>query len=479
LRPCSTRGPHRHAEARRAAWRRRAPGPRKAGLAAAFQASPTATLEALGALRAAAPAGDPATRGRLRLYEGYAVHRAGRPADAAVAYADAARTLRAARLPDEASSASLARVDALAAAGRVPAALALARTLGRAMHGRRDRPALVLAINHGNALRLAGDAEGAVARYDAASTLATALDDAPRAAVAAMNAGVARVEAGEVDAGAARLAEAVAAFHALGLGELEREARANAAWADVHAGRVGDGFRALDALARAHHDGGLPRWEAVCRMDLADALRRAGDAPSAEREALAAAARFADAGAVAERAVALWMAAAAAGDVDARRGLAHARTARRAAAATHREAPHAARRPAVADAGARCGWPPAPALARLGARARPRAPWVAADVALPRARSPSTPAVPRLRAKAFDEARASGLASFAVWRGRGPGRARRPHAEGLRVGPRAAAPRGAVRRGGARGPAWCVAAGPVRCGPPRPVARARGPAAGA
>ncbi|MBL9089445.1 MAG: CHAT domain-containing protein [Planctomycetia bacterium] len=405
--------------AARAAWATERPWAElQAGLGAAFRASPTATLDAIRALRAAAPAGDRAVRGRLRLYEGYAVHRAGRPADAASAYADAARDLRAARLPDEATNAALARVDALAAAGRVPAALALAATLGRALRGRRTRPALVLAINHGNALRLAGDAEGAVARYDAASTLATALGDPTRAAVADMNAGVARVEAGDVDAGASRLAAAADAFRGLGLDELEREARSNAAWAAVHAGRIGDGIRALDALARAHRDGGLPRWEALCRLDLADALRRSGDAPSAEREALLAAARFGDAGAVAERAEALWMAAAAAGDVDPRRGLVHARAARRAAATPRREALALRGDLLVADATARAGRPPAPAaLARLGTRARALGQrGLAADVAL----LAGTVALDAGRAadarKAFVTARRLGAARpFAIW----------------------------------------------------------------
>ncbi|MFO0931305.1 MAG: CHAT domain-containing protein [Planctomycetota bacterium] len=357
------------------------------------------------------------------------MHRAGRPADAATAYADAARDLAAAGLPDEAVNAGLARVDALAAAGRGPAALALAATLGRALRGARTVPALVLAINHGNALRLAGDADAAAARYDAAITLADGLGDATRAAVATMNAGVARVEAGEVEAGATRLAAAVEAFRTLGLAELEREARANAAWADVQAGRVGDGIRALDALARAHRGGGLPRWEAVCRMDLADALRRAGDAPSAEREALSAAARFGDAGAVAERAEALWMAAAAAGDVDPRRGLAHARDARRAAAGARDARP------------CRCAATCSSRTPRRGAAARPPRPRSRGSGAGPspsgsaaspptsrssRAPSRSTRAAPRPRGARSRRPPARRVAPvLGVGRRRGPRRARR------------------------------------------------------
>jgi len=373
LRPVlGARGTASRARAARAVLAAPRPWPElQAGLGAAFRATPEATLVALTSLRAQAKPRDRATRGRLRLYEAYALHRVGRAADAARAYDGAARDLAAARLPDEARNASLARVDALAAAGRVPAALALAGRLGRGLARARTRPALVLAINHGNALRLAGDADAAAARYEAADALATSLGDATRAAIARMNAGVARVESGDGDAGTARLRDAASAFATLGLAELEGEARANLAWADVHAGRLGDGIRALDALAQVHRERGLPRWEALCRLDLADALRRAGDAPSAEREALAAAARFQEVGATAERAEALWMAAAAAGDVDAVRGLAHAKAARRAAVASRREALTLRADLLVADAAARCGRPPSAAtLARIGARAR-------------------------------------------------------------------------------------------------------------
>src|SRR5262245_49883596 len=79
----------------------------------AITADPSAAMPVLASLRAeAAAAGDASTAARLRLFEGYAIHRAGRLTEALAAYDAAAKGLLRVGLKDEATRASIARVDA-------------------------------------------------------------------------------------------------------------------------------------------------------------------------------------------------------------------------------------------------------------------------------------------------------------------------------------------------------------------------------
>ena len=284
-------------------------------LAAALATDPAHAGPALEALASAADdAADGLMRGRLLTFEAHAAHRAGRMDSAVTLYERAERVLARADAVGEALAAAVARVDALAASGRVDAALTLAASLARRVStvpagpGRR-RTAAAIETNRGNALRLRGDADEARRAFASAARTFDTLGDARRAAVTRLNAGVAAVEAGDAGRGRELIAVAERVLTGLGLDDLAIEARVNLAWADVHAGRLGDGIRALDRLAGEHRVAGLSRREGVCRMDLADALRRAGDGASAEREALRAAACFTAAHADAERAEALFIAA--------------------------------------------------------------------------------------------------------------------------------------------------------------------------
>ncbi len=281
-------------------------------LASALAADPAKAAPAFEALAAAASRrADRALHGRLLTFEAYAEHRAGRVDRAVGLYERAEKALGRAGASDEAMSAAIARVDALAMAGRTADALHLATALARRATGpTRRRAAAAIAANRGNVLRLRGDVDEAVRAYATAVRGFERLGDARRAAVTRLNAGVAAVEAGDATVGREAIATAGRALESLGYADLAHEARANLAWADVHAGRLGDGIRALDRLAEEHHAAGLSRREGVCRMDLADALRRAGDATTATREAVKAAACFREAGAPAERAEALLVAAA-------------------------------------------------------------------------------------------------------------------------------------------------------------------------
>lgn len=344
----------------------------RAGLWVALLADPAAARPAVVALRdAAGRAGDATTVARLDLLEGQAVHRVGRVADALAAYDRAQRGLEAAGLPDEAIAAAVARVDALATAGRVDAALVLADRLARRVSRRAPSKASAsLAVNRGNALRLRGDVDAAAKAYDRAAAEADRLENAYLGGAARLNAGVALLDGGDPAAARARFLAAAEAFGARGFHDYARDARLNAAWADVHAGRLGEAIRALDALAEELRAAGASRREAVCRMDLADALRRAGDLESAEREAVRAAGGFAGAGARAEGAEAWLAAAAAASSLD--RAAKHLKASRREARRAGRPALELRCRLLEADLGARRGRRPrATVLAAVerGARA--------------------------------------------------------------------------------------------------------------
>jgi len=311
-------------------------------LAAALAADPGRARFALTALSTEARnATGPAARevlGRLLTFEAHAAHRAGRMDDAVSLYRRASAALSRSGKPDDALHADIASIDALAAAGHVERALAVAARIAPRTRGRaRRRAAAGLAVNRANALRLRGDVDEAAAAYAAAVRTFDALGDARRAAVTCLNAGVAAVEAGDAQRGRETIARAEKELAAGGYADLAVEARANLAWADVHAGRLGDGIRALDVLAQEHRAAGLHRREGVCRTDLADALRRAGDAATARREALRAAACFAAAHAPAERAEALLVAAASSALDDATRR-ADVTAARSAARVSGREA---------------------------------------------------------------------------------------------------------------------------------------------
>lgn len=350
------------------------------GLALALREDPAGVRAPLAALRDASD--DRAMRARLAFLEGQAVHRCGRLADALRLYRGAARDLKATRYPAEAAAVGVAEVDALAGAGRVDAALALAERLERTT---RRMPAstlvVTLDINRGNALRLRGDVDGAARAYARAAERARALGNAHLADIASVNEGVALVEAGDPASARTRFTAAAERFSARGAHDFARDTRMNVAWADLHAGRVGEAVRTLDALATEFHAAGASRREGVSRVDLADALRRAGDGEGAEREAQRAAAAFAAADARAEEAEALWVAAASAPPVRAARHLA---SARRRAVASGRPALVLRCDVLLADLAARQGTPPrAAALAALERRARAlgqRA--LAADVAL-------------------------------------------------------------------------------------------------
>ena len=260
---------------------------------------------------------------RLRLFEAYAAHRAGRMDDAIRLYGRAERLFAKTGSAMEAATTAIARVDALAASGRVDAALALASRIPARLVGEHAASAgAILATNRGNALRLRGDIDEARRAYADATRTFERLGDRRRAEVTRLNGAVAAVEAGDAEAGRAQIEIAHRAFVAGGFADLAMEARTNLAWADVLSGRLGEGIRALDRLADEHRTGGLDRREGVCRMDLADALHRAGDAAAGAREAARAADCFARAGAVAERAEALAIAAVATTPASAARPLA-------------------------------------------------------------------------------------------------------------------------------------------------------------
>jgi tetratricopeptide (TPR) repeat protein len=339
-------------------------------LATAVRVEPARAAVALSALRAESAARSDAPRtARLRVLEARAVHRSGRLDAALTAYADAERLLRRAGLEPEAVSLAVARVDALATAGRIAQAIALAKaSRPRVAAARSPRLAASLDVNLGNALRLAGrleEAERAYARAERVLERAGALD---AATVARVDRGVALVERGEVDRARRLFAEGAASFAAKGLVDLARETRTNLAHADLQAGRLGEAVRSLEALAIEHRDAGLPRREALARLDLALALLRAGDREAAEREALRAAAAFGHASARAEQAEAWWVAAAAAGD-DVARAAKHLASARTAARACGRPAVALRCDLLAADAALRAGRAPR-SLARAAARAR-------------------------------------------------------------------------------------------------------------
>ncbi|HVG93906.1 MAG TPA: CHAT domain-containing protein [Planctomycetota bacterium] len=379
-------GPARRARARDALAARRPWEDVRKALVAAVLADPVAARTAIGALRAEAVARrEPEAAARLRLLEGRAVHRGGGLDEALELYVRADRELRAAGLADEARAVGVARVDALATAGRVEVALRLATRLAREIPSTPPSSlAASLAVNRGNALRLRGDLDRAAQAYEGAARDLDALGNVQSAAVARLNAGVALLEAGEVDDARARFAAAAEVFRARGAADLLREARYDLAWADAHAGRLGEAIRALAALADEHREAGLARREALCRMDLADALRRAGDLATAEREAVRAAAAFEGVGARAERAEALWFAASAAASLAPARATAHARAARRAATRAGRTAVRLRCDVLLADLAARRGRPiPASTLRELATRARSvRSPALSADIEL-------------------------------------------------------------------------------------------------
>jgi tetratricopeptide (TPR) repeat protein len=225
-------------------------------LASALATEPGHAEPALEALALAADeASDGLMRGRLLTFEAHAAHRAGRIDSAVTLYERAERALTRVDAVGEALSAAVARVDALAASGRVGAALTLATSLARRVSivprgpGRR-RTAAAIETNRGNALRLQGDADEARRAFASAARTFDALGDARRGAVTRLNAGVAAVEAGDDGRGRELIAAAERVLTGLGLDDLAIEARVNLAWADVHAGRLGDGIRALDRLAR-------------------------------------------------------------------------------------------------------------------------------------------------------------------------------------------------------------------------------------
>ncbi len=282
-----------------------------------------AAISALAVEAAARP--DRALHARLLLFEAYAVHRAGRMNEAIRLYVRAERLFERMGSRMEAATTAIARVDALAAAGRIDAALALSIALPARLTGEHAASAgAILATNRGNALRLKGDADEARRAYAAATRTFARLGDRRRTEVARLNGAVAAVEAGDAEAGRAEIEQAHRALVTGGFVDLATEARANLAWASVLSGRLGDGIRELDRLADEHRVQGLDRREGICRMDLADALRRAGDSAAGAREAVRAAGCFQRSGAVAERAEALAIAANATTPLPAARALARA-----------------------------------------------------------------------------------------------------------------------------------------------------------
>jgi tetratricopeptide (TPR) repeat protein len=250
--------------------------------------------------------------------------------EAVAAYAESERALEAAGLPLEAVRAAVDRIDALAHSGRVDRALSLATSLRSRMRGHpKSFLTASLDVNRGNVLRLRGDLDDAVRAYDAAARDLSRLGSAYGAAVARKNSGVALAESGDADGALAVLRRAAADLDSAGFPALALEARANEAWAQIHAGELGRAIASLERLARGYEAEGMARHAGQCRIDLADALWRSGDRVSAEREALRAAADFVSCGGDAERAEALWLAAAAASDrpSDASQRLAEARRA--------------------------------------------------------------------------------------------------------------------------------------------------------
>jgi tetratricopeptide (TPR) repeat protein len=282
-------------------------------------------------------AGDRLTAARLRLMEARAVHRAGSPREATKMFEQAARALAAAGDAQRSVQARVVRVDALAHTGRVDAALREARALRPRLRGTwASAWRHVLEINAANALRLRGDLDHALARYDAAARGLVKAGRPDQAAIARVNAGVALMEGGRGEEALARLSIAEAELEAAGFPEMALQARYNRACAAIRTARLGEGVGTLERLAAQHGAQGLRRLEALCRMDLADALLSAGDRESARKEAERAAEAFASDGADAERCEALLLAGAAATEPGAAATLLN--HARRAAQASQRPA---------------------------------------------------------------------------------------------------------------------------------------------
>src|SRR5262245_53171918 len=138
----------------------------RAALAAAVLVAPAAARRAIETLRVAAErGGDAALSARLLVLEARAIHRSGALDAALDAYARAEARLRRAGLQGEVAALAIARVDALATAGRIPAALALAARARRGMTGGPSLLRASLEVNRGNALRLAGDLGPALRAY--------------------------------------------------------------------------------------------------------------------------------------------------------------------------------------------------------------------------------------------------------------------------------------------------------------------------
>lgn len=347
----------------------------RAALGAAILSDPSRARIAIAALRRVAVRRRDATAAaRLLRLEARAVHRSGRLDEAAAAYAEADRLLRAADLPVEARGASVERVDALAMAGRVDESVRLGDRLLRTFRAR-ETPSWLLAsllVNRGNALRLRGDLEEARRSYEEAGRVYAAADNGYGVRLAGLNQGVVALEAGDVVEALARFRDAAQAFAAADEPDLALDARHNVAWAEIAAGRLGEAIRELDTIAALHHAAKRGRREGHARVDLADALRRAGDPEAAEQEALRAASALRAARSRGDGTEALWLAAASAADARApARALAHLRRARREAVATGRTALTLRCDVLLADVAARDGrWPAPRALAALTRRAR-------------------------------------------------------------------------------------------------------------
>jgi len=315
---------------------------------ALHHADPQAEARVAHALqRAARAARQPLLAARFSLLEGRGLLRFGLPGEAADVLARAGDALRAVGEHERAAQALVTAVDALAHAGRLREALQLAdrararvaglRATGQKLAAWRD----YLAINRANALRLIGDVATARREYERAGARLAARGDLATATIARLNAGVARLEGGEPEAAHAAFEACFVAFEAQGRPDMALEARYNAACADLRRGRLGAAVRVLEALAAQHDAQGPSRRGALCRVDLAEALLRAGDPRSAEREAVRAVAGFRAARAPAEEVEALLLAAAAAARSERRRGVRLARQALRRA--------QTLARPALAD----------------------------------------------------------------------------------------------------------------------------------
>jgi tetratricopeptide (TPR) repeat protein len=256
-------------------------------------------------------------RALFGLVHARALHRAGSARAAVDAFADAARRLRAAGEPFQALKADVLAVDALGHAGLRGRALGLARRAARHLGGRGREQRLwraVLDTNRANVLRLDGDLGAALRTYERAARAFHVAGDTAMAAIARTNAGVALLDLGEPRRARACFEAALPVFHRSGERDRALDVRENVACAWAAEGALGASIRLFGELVREHERSRLRRREASCRMDLSEALRRAGDRRSAAQEARRAARGLARAGAQAERAEALWLAALAVDD---------------------------------------------------------------------------------------------------------------------------------------------------------------------